>query len=74
MPIYHVCFSLDALIHRGEAALMAGYVKLPGAADWATEAEIIAHATILKAQGFEVLPSCADHDKKGYCPGHETGA
>lgn len=58
MAAFHATFDLDSLIHRGEAARMAGHVRLPGAAEWATEAEIIAHATILKAQGFEVLPTC----------------
>lgn len=29
-----------------------------------------ARATILKAQGFEVLPYCSHHDKRGWCLGH----
>lgn len=48
MTIYHVSISLDRLIHRGEAALLAGHVKLPRATRWATEAEIIVRAAILK--------------------------
>lgn len=70
MPIFHVTFNLNALIHKGEAAQMAGHVRFPGSETWATEAELIAHATILKAQGYEVLPTCDNHDKKGNCLGH----
>ena len=72
MAIYHATFDLDALIHRGEAARMAGHIRLAGAEDWAPEAEIIAHASILKAQGFEVLPTCDRHDASGQCLGHTT--
>lgn len=71
MAIFHATFDLDALIHRGEARRMAGHVKLPGEASWASEAEIIAYATILKAKGYEVLPVCEGHDAKGNCQGHE---
>lgn len=37
--------------------------------------EIVFHATVLKAKGFKVVPSCDHHDKQGYCLGHpvETG-
>lgn len=70
MATYHANFDLDALIHRGEAAKLAGYVRLTYSDDWATEADIIAHATILKAQGFEVPPICDNHDAKGNCLGH----
>lgn len=72
MASYHATFDLDALIHRGEAAKMAGHIRFPGAEDWATEAEIIAHASILKAQGFEVLPTCDNHDATGQCLGHQS--
>lgn len=71
MATFHVTFTLDALIHSGEAGRMAGYIRLPGCHEWASEAEIIAHAMILKAQGFEVLPVCSGHDSKGYCQGHD---
>ena len=72
MAIYHATFDLDALIHRGEAAKMAGYVRLPGQQEWATEAEIITHASILKAKGFDVLPTCDNHDAIGQCLGHQS--
>lgn len=62
---------MDAIIHRGEAARMAGHVRLSGADSWATEVEIIAYATILKAKGFESLPTCDGHDTKGNCLGHK---
>ena len=68
--IFHCCFDLDSIIHRGEAGRMAGRVKLAGADHWATEAELIAHATVLKAQGFDALPTCGKHDKLGHCAGH----
>lgn len=71
MTIYHATFDLDAIIHRGEAARMAGCVRLPGAQNSASEAELVAFATILKAKGFESLPACSKHDAKGNCPGHE---
>lgn len=71
MTTYHATFELDAHIHLGEAARMAGYVRLPGAEHWATEAEIVSYATILKAKGFEALPACKEHDAKGNCPGHD---
>lgn len=67
---FHATFDLDALIHRGEAAKMAGHVRLAGADHWATEAEIVAHATILKAKGLDVLPACDNTDAKGNCLGH----
>jgi hypothetical protein len=72
--IYHCCFDLDSIIHRGEGSRMAGRVRLAGADHWATEAELIAHATILKAQGFEVMPTCGKHDKAGNCLGHDSEA
>ena len=72
MPVYHATFDLDALIHRGEAAKMAGHVRLPGEQEWATEAAIITHASILKAKGFEVLPTCNNHDATGTCLGHQS--
>lgn len=38
-----------------------------------TSAEAKAHAAILKAQGYEVLPiGCDNYDAKGYCSGHES--
>lgn len=70
MSTYHCCFDIDAIVHRGEAARMAGHVRLPGADHWATEADILTHATLLKARGFEVMPTCGHHDSRGYCMGH----
>ncbi len=67
---FHATFDLDALIHGGEAARMAGHVRFAGSDHWATEHEIVAHATILKAKGFEVLPACDKTDSKGNCLGH----
>lgn len=69
--IYHCCFDIDHLIHRGGARRMAGHVRLPGQSEWATEAEIITHATVLKAQGFDAMPTCSNHDRLGHCNGHE---
>lgn len=67
---FHAGFDLNGVIHRGDAAKMAGYVYFPGHEDPATEAEIIAHAAILRAQGYVILPACANHDRLGYCKGH----
>lgn len=70
MATFHVTFSLVELIHHGGAASIAGYIRLNGSIEWATEAEIIAHATILKALGYVVLPPCNNHDAHGNCLGH----
>ncbi len=72
MAVYHCSFDLNAIIHRGEAARMAGHVRLPDALDWATEAELIAYASILKAKGMEALPTCDKHDAEGNCLGHHN--
>ncbi len=72
MAIFHATFDLDAIIHRGEAARMAGHIRLPGAEKWATEIELITYASILKAKGFEALPVCSNHDATGQCMGHES--
>lgn len=69
--IYHCCIDLDYMLQRRGAAEMAGHVRLAGAETWATEAELLTHATILKARGFEVMPCCGNHDARGYCRGHE---
>lgn len=71
MTSFCCCIDLDYVIRRGGAAQMAGHIRLPRAAAWATEAELIAHATILQAKGLEVMPSCGNHDARGYCRGHE---
>ena len=72
MPIYHAGFDLDSIIHRGEAAKMAGLVRLPGCVGMANEVEILAYSVILKAKGFEVLPCCSHYDSKGKCLGHTS--
>jgi hypothetical protein len=70
--VFHCCFDLDYILHRGGAQEMArGGVRLPGADRLATASEIAAHAVVLKARGFEVMPTCAKHDKAGHCTGHE---
>lgn len=71
--IFHPTWTLDSLIHRGEAKAMAGYIKLPGQQEWATEAEIITHATLLKARGYRMLPVCRGHNPDGSCAGHLAG-
>ena len=73
MIIRHCCFDLDYIVHRGGAAEMArDGVRLPGASHLASASEIATHAAILKAKGFEVMPTCAKHDARGYCAGHES--
>ncbi len=73
MTRVHCCIDLDYIIHRGGARSMAGRVTLAGCDRPATEAEVLAHAAILKARGFEVLPTCRDHDSRGHCLGHVDG-
>lgn len=69
--MFHCAFDLDYILHRCGARSMAGNVRLPGASDLATEAEVLTHATLLKARGFEVMPTCDQHDERGYCLGHK---
>lgn len=71
MTVYHCCIDLAYILRRGGAREMAGHVRLPGADHWATEDEILTHAAILRAKGFEVMPTCSNHDARGYCCGHE---
>jgi hypothetical protein len=71
MRIMHCSIDLDAIVHRGMAHSMAGLVTLPTEPSRrATEAEIIAYAALLKARGFQVLPTCGNHDTRGYCKCH----
>lgn len=68
--VIHCCIDLDAIVHRGMARDMAGRVTLPTEPTRrATEAEIIAYAAILKARGFDAMPTCANHDDLGHCRG-----
>lgn len=70
--IFHCCFDLGYIIHRGGASEMAGRIRFAGCETWATEAEVLAHATLLRMRGFSVLPTCGKHDPLGHCLGHET--
>jgi hypothetical protein len=70
--IFHCCFDLGYIIHRNGAAEMAGRVRLAGEPTWATEAEVMAHAVLLRMRGFSVLPTCSKHDPLGHCLGHES--
>lgn len=67
---YHVGFDLESIVRRGEAARLAGQIYFNGSADPATEAEIIAHAVILRAQGLKTMPVCTNYDSFGNCIGH----
>lgn len=69
---YHCCIDLDYILRRGGAAEMAGRVKLAGRNTWATEPAVLTHAACLKAMGYEVMPTCAHHNDRGYCLGHPS--
>ncbi|AST33489.2 hypothetical protein [Ralstonia solanacearum] len=32
--------------------------------------EVAARAVLLRAAGYEVMPMCAHHDRRGFCLGH----
>lgn len=71
--IFHCCFDLGYIIHRGGAVEMArGGIRLPGADRLATAAEILTHAALLRMRGFSAMPTCSKHDPLGHCLGHET--
>jgi hypothetical protein len=71
MGIIHCSIDLDAIVHRGMSRDLAGNITLPAEPSRrATEAEVIAYATLLKARGFEVLPTCSNYDTRGYCRCH----
>jgi hypothetical protein len=67
MTVMHCSFDLGYVIRHAREMANAG-ITLNG--EKATEASLMTHATILRARGFEVLPTCPEHDAKGYCPGH----
>lgn len=67
---FHVSASLDELIEAPfEDLEEAFYDRLRQR--MLSAAEVKAHAVILKAMDFEVLPPCGHHDKRGYCQGHD---
>jgi hypothetical protein len=68
--VIHCCFDLDYILRRGGADEMAnGGIRKDGRL--LTAPEIMTMAVLLKAQGFEVLPTCANHDELGHCKGCE---
>lgn len=68
--IYHCCMDLDFIIRcpPEKAAMIA---RRPDTGIQMESHEIKAHALILKAKGFEVMPGCNHHDSRGHCLGHE---
>lgn len=66
--IVHCCIDLDYIIHRGGAKTMVNTVRHEGA--FRTEDWWIAYATILKAAGYEAMPTCTHYDRLGRCKGH----
>lgn len=70
--VIHCCFDIDWVLRRGGAQELAGRVRLPQQeGERSTVAEIMAHAAILKARGFDAIPGCANHDAQGHCKGCE---
>lgn len=68
LSVFHVAVGLNHLtstpLHELEGMFKDGRgVTIPPAA-------VVAHAAILKAKGFEVMPPCKNHDHLGYCKGH----
>lgn len=66
----HVCVGLNYLTSCSLTELVGMFNDENG--QTIPPEQVVAHATILKAQGFQVLPACDNHDAKGYCLGHET--
>jgi hypothetical protein len=67
--VIHCCIDLDYIVHRGGWRHMVNNVRLPGATRNATADEVIAYAVMLKARGFDAMPTCANHDERGHCRG-----
>lgn len=67
---FHLSLDLGWLIERGGASEVACGLVLPGSKLPATEVELLAHAVILRARGFECMPTCAGHNRSGRCMGH----
>ncbi len=70
MSVMHCSFDLGYVLRHAREMANAG-IRLNG--ERMTEVSLMAYATILRARGFEVLPSCPEHDARGYCTGHEVG-
>lgn len=69
--IYHGTFDLDYILRMTDD--MAGsMLKDRETGRTLRSEEVKAHAAILKARGFEVLPCCDHHDATGQCLGHES--
>lgn len=69
----HCCVDLSALIHRNDKALFGLLRHYDHTARDADDAEIIARAVIMQAQGREAWPLCDNPDKLGHCKGHPNG-
>jgi hypothetical protein len=69
MSSFHCCFDLGYVLKHAREMAAAG-VTMRG--ERMTEASLTAHAAILRARGFEVLPTCSEYDARGYCRGHES--
>ena len=66
--IRHVAVGLNYLTHCPLVELEGMFKNEHGAV---IEPEaIVAHAIVLKAKGYEVLPPCDNYDALGYCNGH----
>ena len=64
----HCCFDIDYAIRHAREIAAAGIRKPDG--ELMAQEEWVANAVILKAKGFEVMPTCGNYDSRGYCKGH----
>lgn len=67
--IYHGTFDLDYILNV-DAGIAGSMLKERKTGRTLRSEEVKAHAAILKAQGFDVLPPCDHHDERGNCLGH----
>jgi hypothetical protein len=69
--IYHVAMGINYLLQAPAEECKMMLKDRETGRELRSE-EVKAHALILKAKGFEVVPSCDNYDRLGYCQGHEA--
>jgi hypothetical protein len=69
------CGSLD-LEHllRQPFGLLGVLVRDPATGLPQPSVDVAARAVLLRAAGYEVMPMCAHHDRRGFCLGHPEQA
>lgn len=68
--LYHCCVDLDYILRQPprEAGRMLRDEKTGRSL---RSEEVYALAAVLKAQGYDAMPTCDRHDARGHCLGHE---